>query len=108
MPADELPTRQAVWRSSDTNSSTGTLVMNRICSVSSRVLLAHVAEAAGHFAGAGIGIGPEPDRRHARRRDRVQRLWIVLAVVALGRHRMLNDDQERLREVDAHARRRSR
>ena len=100
MPADELPTRQLVAFSSAMNSSTGTLVMKRICSVVALVMLAEMPEALGHLAGAGVGIRPEPDRRHVERADRLHRRLEMPAIVRLGRDRMLNHHQERLRDVD--------
>ena len=64
------------------------------------MLLAHVPQAVGHFAGAGVGIRPEPDRRQLERRHHPQRRLEVRAVVVVRRHRMLNDHQVRLLDVD--------
>ena len=66
MPADELPTRQAATFSSAMNSSTGTSVMNRIFSDGLGHVLAEVPQAVRHLAGAGVGVRPDPDRRHVR------------------------------------------
>ena len=68
-----------------------------------RVDLPQVAEAIRHLAGARIGVGPEPDRRHVERRHGPQRGLEVLAVVALGRHRVLHHHQVGPAHVDRRA-----
>jgi hypothetical protein len=59
-----------------------------------------VAQAVGHLAGAGVGVGPEPDRRHVERGDRAQRGFEMQAVVGLGGHRVLHHHQKRLLDFD--------
>ena len=81
MPADELPTRQAACASSATKSFGRHVGDEAHVRGQLRMLLAHVAQAVGHLAGAGIGIGPEPDRRQVERRHHLQRGLEVRAVV---------------------------
>src|SRR5579859_5835933 len=65
------------------------------------VVLAKTPRPTRDLLGAGVGIRPEHDRRHAELADRFERLGdLPLAVAVLRRDGVLRDDQERLREVE--------
>ena len=53
-----------------------------------------------HLTGTGVRVRPDPDRRHVERGYGAQRVLEMLAVLLLCRHRMLDHQDERLRDVD--------
>ena len=100
MPADELPTRQAACASSATKSFAGTLVMNRMCAVSSGCCsrmwrrLSAISPVPASGFGQNQIVGSSNDATTFSVVSRCARLS------RLGRHRMLHDHQERLLDVD--------
>src|ERR1700680_2399900 len=62
------------------------------------MMFAEMAERLGHLAGARVRVGPEPEGRHVNGRDGPERRLQMLAIRSFGRHRMLNDGEERPRD----------
>ena len=100
MPADELPTRQAACASSATKSLAGTLVMKRMCAVSSGCCSRMWRRLSAISPVPASGLGQNQIVGSSNDATTLQRRLEVRAVVGLGRHRMLHHHQERLLDVD--------